>query len=33
MGIDWCNREELAEAIPPSYTEYVGKYLAAEVTR
>jgi DNA (cytosine-5)-methyltransferase 1 len=33
MGIDWCNREELAEAIPPAYTEYVGKYLAAEVTR
>ena len=33
MGIDWCNREELAEAIPPSYTEYVGKYLAAEVAR
>jgi DNA (cytosine-5)-methyltransferase 1 len=25
MGIDWCNREELAEAIPPAYTEYVGK--------
>jgi DNA (cytosine-5)-methyltransferase 1 len=33
MGIDWCNREELAEAIPPSYTEYVGKYLAAEVSQ
>lgn len=25
MGIDWCNREELAEAIPPSYTEYIGR--------
>jgi DNA (cytosine-5)-methyltransferase 1 len=24
MGIDWCNREELAEAIPPAYTEFIG---------
>jgi DNA (cytosine-5)-methyltransferase 1 len=24
MGIDWCNREELAEAIPPAYTKYIG---------
>ena len=27
MGIDWCNREELAEAIPPTYTEHIGKEL------
>lgn len=27
MGIDWTNREELAEAIPPAYTEYIGKQL------
>lgn len=27
MGIDWCNREELAEAIPPDYTQYVGTRL------
>lgn len=27
MGIDWCNREELAEAIPPAYTEFIGKQL------
>jgi DNA (cytosine-5)-methyltransferase 1 len=33
MGIDWMNRNELAESIPPAYTEYVGKYLAAEVAR
>ena len=24
MGIDWMTREELAEAIPPPYTEYIG---------
>lgn len=27
MGIDWMNREELAESIPPAYTEHVGKAL------
>lgn len=26
MGIDWMNREELSQAIPPAYTEYIGKY-------
>jgi len=31
MGIDWMGLEELAEAIPPSYTEYIGKYLMREV--
>lgn len=29
MGIDWCNREELAEAIPPAYTEHIGRQLIA----
>lgn len=27
MGIDWMNREEIVQAIPPVYTEYIGKYL------
>jgi len=27
MGIDWMNRDELSEAIPPAYTEHVGNYL------
>ncbi len=27
MGIDWMNRAELKEAIPPAYTEHVGEYL------
>ncbi len=27
MNIDWMNQDELREAIPPAYTEYIGKYL------
>lgn len=27
MGIDWMSREELAESIPPAYTEFIGKQL------
>lgn len=27
MGIDWMGREELAQAIPPAYTEHIGEYL------
>jgi DNA (cytosine-5)-methyltransferase 1 len=27
MGIDWMNRDELCEAIPPAYTRYIGKQL------
>lgn len=27
IGVDWMNREELAEAIPPAYTNYIGERL------
>jgi DNA (cytosine-5)-methyltransferase 1 len=27
MGIDWMNREELREAIPPAFTEFIGHQL------
>ena len=27
MGIDWMTKTELAEAIPPAYTEYIGAQL------
>lgn len=29
MGIDWMNRDELSEAIPPAYTEWIGAQLVA----
>lgn len=31
MGIDWMRWRELTEAIPPAYTEYLGKQLLAHV--
>ena len=31
MGIDWMNRDCMCQAIPPAYTEFIGKYLMAEV--
>lgn len=29
LGIDWMTKSELAESIPPAYTEYIGKQLIA----
>jgi DNA (cytosine-5)-methyltransferase 1 len=31
MGIDWMNRVELSQAIPPAYTEFVGRQLIAQL--
>lgn len=31
MGIDWTTREELAEAIPPRYSEYIGRQMFAHI--
>jgi DNA (cytosine-5)-methyltransferase 1 len=31
MGIDWMTLEELTEAIPPAYTEYIGGQLLAHL--
>jgi DNA (cytosine-5)-methyltransferase 1 len=33
MGMPWANAGELADAIPPAYTEHISGYLLAEVER
>jgi DNA (cytosine-5)-methyltransferase 1 len=33
MGIDWMNRDELSEAIPPAYTEFIGSQLIEHLER
>lgn len=31
MGIDWMNRKELTQSIPPAYTEWIGKQLITRI--
>jgi hypothetical protein len=31
MGIDWMTDDELAQAIPPVFTQHIGEYLMLEV--
>lgn len=31
MGIDWMNWRELTQAVPPAYTEWLGKKILAEI--
>ena len=31
MGIDWMNRNELSQAIPPAYTKFIGQQLMAAI--
>lgn len=33
MGIDWMSKKELAQAIPPAYTEYLGRQLLNALIR
>ena len=32
MGIDWMTKGEINEAIPPAYTEFIGKQLLAQMS-
>ena len=33
MGIDWMSRRELSQAIPPAYTEWIGRQLIQAIER
>jgi DNA (cytosine-5)-methyltransferase 1 len=33
MGIDWMNRDEMSQAIPPAYTEWIGRQLLEVLER
>jgi hypothetical protein len=33
MGIDWMTRAEITQAIPPAYTEHMGRYLLGVLCR
>jgi DNA (cytosine-5)-methyltransferase 1 len=33
MGIDWMNRDEMCQAIPPAYTEFIGRTLIEYLRR
>ena len=33
MGIEWMTRDELREAIPPAYTEHIGRQLLSHIRR
>ena len=33
MDINWMTREEITQAIPPAYTEYIGRYLMGMINR
>lgn len=33
MGIDWMNKEEIREAVPPVYSEYIGLHLMGDLKK